>query len=237
MRMASTFPPPAPDARTATIRRTARPPAPDADWDDPAWAAAATLEVADFHPKSSDHRPRTRVRALHEPDGLHVAFRVEDRFVRCVRTQFQSSVCLDSCVEFFFWPRPDAGYFNFELNCGGTLLVHYYPDVAPPPPGQWRKGVHLPAESGRRVRISHSMPEVVEPEIAEPVTWSLRFFLPYEILEEQAGPVRPAPGGEWRGNFYKCGDETSHPHWAAWSPIGETLSFHQPARFGRLVFE
>ncbi|MCD6337129.1 MAG: hypothetical protein J7M01_02720, partial [Candidatus Marinimicrobia bacterium] len=37
------------------------------------------------------------------------------------------------------------------------------------------------------------------------------------------------------GNLYKCGDKTSHPHWASWSPI-DKLNFHQPKHFGEFVF-
>jgi len=39
----------------------------------------------------------------------------------------------------------------------------------------------------------------------------------------------------FRGNFFKCGDETSHPHWASWSPISEELNFHRPETFGSIV--
>ena len=43
-----------------------------------------------------------------------------------------------------------------------------------------------------------------------------------------------ASGQVWRANLYKCGDQTSHPHWASWAPIGEALNFHQPGFFGGL---
>ncbi|MCH8859253.1 MAG: hypothetical protein IID54_06710 [Proteobacteria bacterium] len=48
--------------------------------------------------------------------------------------------------------------------------------------------------------------------------------------------LAPLGSTNWRGNFYKCGDKTSHPHWGMWSPITNRLSFHQPALFGDLVF-
>ncbi|MEW6117215.1 MAG: carbohydrate-binding family 9-like protein, partial [Nitrospirota bacterium] len=41
---------------------------------------------------------------------------------------------------------------------------------------------------------------------------------------------------EWRANFYKCGDATSHPHWASWAPV-EALNFHLPHCFGTICFE
>jgi hypothetical protein len=48
-------------------------------------------------------------------------------------------------------------------------------------------------------------------------------------------PFTIEKGNLWRANFYKCGDDTSHPHWAAWSPVDE-LNFHLPRCFGRLGF-
>jgi hypothetical protein len=61
-------------------------------------------------------------------------------------------------------------------------------------------------------------------------------MIPWSLFVEVTGHGRPTVGEVWTGNFYKCGDETSHPHWAAWSLIGEVLDFHAPERFGRLVF-
>ena len=49
------------------------------------------------------------------------------------------------------------------------------------------------------------------------------------ILVQYCGGAPPVPGDRWRANFYKCGDETSHPHWASWSPVGR-LDFHRPQR-------
>jgi hypothetical protein len=53
-------------------------------------------------------------------------------------------------------------------------------------------------------------------------------------MEPYCGPLRPVRGQRWRANAFKCGDQTSHPHWASWAPIGEALNFHQPGRFGWL---
>jgi hypothetical protein len=35
--------------------------------------------------------------------------------------------------------------------------------------------------------------------------------------------------------LYKCADQTSHPHWAAWSAVN-TLNFHVPDCFGAVQF-
>ena len=94
-------------------------------WDSPAWKQAAVVEVANFRPEGSEHRPRTQARLLYSDDRLYGIFRVEDQYVRCTRTAFQDAVCKDSCVEFFVRPKQDKGYFNFEFNCGGTMLCWY----------------------------------------------------------------------------------------------------------------
>jgi hypothetical protein len=85
------------------------------------------------------------------------------------------------------------------------------------------------------VRITHSLPSTVNPERSEPLTWLLGFYLPFALLEKYVGPLAEVSGQSWRGNFYKCGDETSHPHWASWSPV-DSLNFHLPNCFGRISF-
>jgi hypothetical protein len=220
-----------------TLRRASTPPV-DRDWDDPAWSAAEILNVAHFHPRSSKaHHPQVLARALYDDQAVYVAFLVHDRHVRSVNTAYQSTVCSDSCVEFFVQPKPQRGYFNFEVNCGGTLLLHYNEiepgrEAAPDPYNH----TPLPESIGRQVQIAHTMPPVVELPVEGPVSWQVRVGIPLRVLESQVGPLGRLPGQRWRANFYKCGDSTPQPHWASWSPIGPALNFHQPDRFGQIVF-
>jgi len=204
-------------------------------WDDPAWARAETLELAHFRPEGSGHRPRTRARLLHTGDGLAGIFRVEDRYVRSAHTRFGDPVFEDSCVEIFLQPRPDRGYLNFEMNCGGTLLASYVTDHRRVP-GGFAAFTRLSEEDGRGVGVRSTLPPRVDPEIEAPVDWQLAFFIPAELLERRVGPLGPLAGQSWRANLYKCGDKTSHPHWASWSPV-DALNFHLPHCFGTLRFE
>ena len=84
--------------------------------------------VAHFHPRSSTHRPFTEAKVLHSDAGLHVHFRVMDRYVRVANAGFQAKVHKDSCVEFFVRPGGTGGYLNFEMNAGGSLLVSFIED-------------------------------------------------------------------------------------------------------------
>lgn len=218
-----------------TIRRAAPRPELQGLWDGPAWTRAETLDIAHFRPESSDHRPRAQARLLYDDEGIFGIFRVEDKYVRCVRTGYHSSVCRDSCVEFFVQPAGASGYFNFEFNCGGSLLLYYVTD--PERTDDGLKGyIQVAEEDCRKVQIFHSLPERVEPEIQEGTEWRLEFFVPFGVLERYAGAVGKPAGTVWRGNLYKCGDETSHPHWASWAPVSE-MNFHLPQCFGELQFE
>jgi hypothetical protein len=218
--------------------RTGVPPSLEDDWSSDAWAGAESLQVGHFHPRSSGHRPTTDVMLAYDREGLHLIFRVQDRYVRCVHTQYQSRVTRDSAVEFFARPFEDRGYFNFEMNCGGTLLLYYIEDWNRPASGDrlFEAYTIIPPQLGELVRTRSSLPKVVLPEIESPLTWTLRVFIPFALFEHYVGPLGNLAGQEWMGNFFKCGDETSHPHWASWSPIGEKLRFHEPRFFGKLAF-
>lgn len=213
------------------IRHALRPPPLDKPWADPAWAGADIITLDSFHPKSSEHRPKTEARVLYDENGLYVAFRVDDRYVRAVAVRAQDSVCLDSCVEFFVQPRPD-GYFNFELNCIGTILLHYVETAR----GEPYNHTPVAPEFLGQVRIAPSLRGPIEKEIETPLAWHIAYFIPREILEHYAGALGQFAGQTWRANFYKCADKTSHPHWGSWAPIGARLSFHQSGHFAPIRF-
>lgn len=219
---------------TYRLMRAFRRPSLDEAWDGPSWRGIAAAAVDRFRPESSAHKPRTRVRLVHDHEGIAGMFRVEDRFVRCIRTGFQEDVFRDSCVEFFVEPRPEGGYFNFEFNCGGAVLASWITDPTRTDQG-FKAFRRLSLQDCRRIGVRSSLPPVVEPERTDPLVWTLSFFVPFAVMETYAGSVRTREGSVWRANFYKCADDSSHPHWASWSPV-DTLNFHSPRCFGRILF-
>jgi hypothetical protein len=206
-----------------------------AAWEDAGWARAGTAKIRHFRGESSEHRPKTSVRLLHNGDAIHGIFRVEDRFVRCVRANYGSEVWKDSCVEFFAQPRPDSGYFNFEFNCGGAFLCNHILNPERAPNG-FKEFTRIPEVSGSGIGVKSSLPQKIEQEMKDPVIWTLQFSIPLSLLEKYVGPIGRLNGQKWRGNFFKCAEEVSHPHWAAWSEVDE-FNFHLPRCFGTIVFE
>ena len=190
------------------------------------WSAADELEVTHYVWPDSGHRPRTRARLLWDDNWLAVLFVVDDQYVRAVAQRFNDSVCHDSCVEFFVAPAGDA-YFNFEVNCGGTMLLYRCGAAT----------VEVPEEEGATIAMAHTQPKIVDPEVVGPTTWAVEYHVPWSLFESHFGPVTPRAGSVWRANFYKCGDRTSHPHWGSWAPVDSPRpNFHRPESFRPIHF-
>lgn len=207
----------------------------DATWDGEFWKPAKPLALKHYMGEKPQHFPQVQAKLAYDSEALYVIFQVHDRYVRAVAQKNQDSVYKDSCVEFFFTPHTDVaqGYFNLEMNCGGTMLLHYQLD----PRGN---SMRLSEADLAQIDVKHSLPKIVDPEITEPTQWTVAYRLPLDIFSKYfPGDLqRPAAGVSWRANLYKCADDTSHPHWLTWSPVDfERPDFHRPQSFGRLEFQ
>jgi len=202
-------------------------------WQQGQWSQTEALELTNYLGDKPVHFPKTQAKVLYDDENIYIFFTVEDQYVRSVAKAHHGEVWKDSCVEFFFTPGEDIsqGYFNVEANCGGFILLNH----------QTLRGVEtqiIDVADINDLTIEHSMPNSVMPEVAEPTTWTLKYALPLAVIEKYAPFKKPAPGVKWRANFYKCADDTSHPHWLTWSVIEKTkLDFHLPQYFGTIEFE
>jgi hypothetical protein len=200
------------------------------------WRSAGLLQIDQFHPKSGTHRPRACARLLLDRRSFLLRFDVEDDFAVSRANKYQEQVSQDSCVEFFVQPPRGSAYFNFEFNCGGTMLLYYIEDPSLTPAGL-AKYTPVSQEAASQMSVDHSMPSVVWPELTEPTSWWVTCRIPFELLESYAGPIKLNGGDRWLANFFKCAGDSLHPHWASWNSIGQELNFHQPRQFGDLIFE
>ncbi len=218
--------------RVYEVARIVKPFPVDANWDKEPWQSIHPLTVNQPMGPRPEHFPEVMAKLAYDREAIYVIFRVKDKYVRAVAGNYQGKVYEDSCVEFFFTSGTDvsAGYFNLEMNCGGQALFHHQKVPRKDP-------VSISPDDFSGVEIAHTMPEIVEPEIKKPVTWFVEYRIPYSILEHYAAVVRPSPGAQWKANFYKCADKTSHPHWLTWSAVDlPEPDFHQPDFFGTLKF-
>jgi hypothetical protein len=217
-----------------TVKSIRGPLAHTAPLDNSSWRDVPAERLRYHMGQTPQHFPKTEVKMAHDDTSVFILFRVEDRYVRATAERHQESVCGDSCVEFFFSPGPDdsRGYFNLEMNCGGTILFHFHPF------SDRDNVIILPLTVCDRIQCRPSLPHIVAPEIKEAVTWTVSCRIPADVLQEYIGPVTLASGTIWRGNFYKCADASSHPHWLTWAPVDAPRpDFHLPRFFGSLEFE
>jgi hypothetical protein len=199
---------------------------------DPLWDIIPEISIDSFHPRSSTHRPIANVRVGHREDRLHIRFSVHDCFVLSRTTKTNGPVWKDSCVECFIEPISGLGYFNLEFNAGGTMHCSHITNHERTDDG-FAAYATLDESELSDVVIDSTLPNLIETEICMPTNWSLYADIPVSLFAKRLARIPSIPG-KWRGNFYKCADDTSHPHWASWSPIGDDLNFHAPHLFGTL---
>ena len=202
----------------------------DGDTSKDIWRLSDKAQLLNYMGDKPEHFPCVSARLAYDDKGITVLFQVRDQYVKAVQDHYQGMVCNDSCVEFFFIPGtdPEGGYFNFEINCGGTVLFHFHKGDEDEP---------ISEKDLNKVEVFHSMPKTIKTEITDPVEWAVEFKIPYDILKGYTNVVVPKPGEQWLMNLYKCADECSHPHWLTWSPVNyPTPKFHLPEYFGVLQF-
>lgn len=217
----------------------------------------ATLAVEHWHAQSSDHRPACTVELEAGPagDGASTVLRGRatvrgDRFVRTlVRERHHGAVCEDSCVELFLEPVSGHGYFNLEMTAAGSFLASHVQD-----PRRDRAtgalAAHRPLAPAEMdaISVTGSLAHGLDGTSTDEVSWTVAFELPLAVLARAYAAsgvtavdadrvARPAPGDVWRGNFYKCADGSSRPHWGSWAPVGAELNFHVPEHFAPLRWE
>ncbi|WP_236975854.1 carbohydrate-binding family 9-like protein [Membranihabitans maritimus] len=205
----------------------------DADWDKPVWKRIPIIKLKNYMGKVPSFRPKTEAKVMYDKENIYVIFRVRDKFVRSVVREYNGNVSGDSCVEFFFAPDANAPekYFNLEINAGGTPLIFF---VSKP----WTDFVKLDPVDIAKIEIAHSMPEVVDPEITDSVTWTIEYRIPIAILEKYSPVTTPESGVIWKANFYKTASKSTNPHWITWSPVEYPKpNFHLPQYFGKLEFQ
>lgn len=196
-------------------------------WNQSQWKKTKSLKIQNYMGDIPAFKPSAEAKMSYDDDFIYVIYRVKDRYVRSITEKINGPVWKDSAVEFFFSPEADnpINYFNLEINCGGTPLLHH-------------KKNRPTVEDIQKIEIKASLPKVVDPEIKQPITWTISFKIPLNMLEKYTNVVRPKPGVAWRANFYKIAEINTNPHYITWNEVkNDKPQFHLPKFFGILKFE
>ena len=162
-----------------------------------------------------------KAQACYNEDMLWVRLEAQESPIRATLKAELSTVCTDSCLEFFFAPLfMDPRYFNFGFNPLGTMLLEFG------------------AEKSTRIRqVPRDYKDLFAPQpFSTEKGWGIKFQIPRSFVQLYF------PGytfsGKGRCNFYKCGDHTEVPHYLAWAPLKSSVpDFHRINDFGTIIFK
>ena len=176
----------------------------------------------DYHNWSAEfpYAPKVEFRIAHSDDALVIMYDVEEEHVKAIAMENHGRVWEDSCVEFFVANPNGEGYFNFEINCIGTILASYHksrPESAP----------FTDEQLAKVRRFGTFKHEAID--IKGQTKWWLAEVIPFSLLGLDKAPK------SLKANFYKCGDKLDKAHYMSWSPITlEKPNFHCPEFFGNV---
>ena len=174
-------------------------------------------------PDTFPYSPFCNGRIARTEEALVVDFRVSGLDLRVQNLQDGGCSWEDSCCELFLQAPGDERYCNFEVNPAGKL-------TAARGTGRGDRVSLSPEEFASIIRMA----EVEGAQDYSGGVWSWRVILmiPFELL----GLDPDALPASIRGNIYKCGDKTAHPHFLSWAPIATpTPNFHCPEFFGEFL--
>lgn len=203
----------------------------DAIWEKSFWANTEEIVLRNYMGEFPAHFPETKAKVKYNNDGLIVIFKVVEKNIKAISEKNNDAVFQDSCVEFFFNPNlSKTGYFNLETNCGGVVLFGVRSKKG-------EKSVKLSDSEIEELSIKTTLPKIIKKEIKEETEWVIEYKIPFELLKKYMEFPIPASGDIWLGNFYKCADNSTTPHWLTWNKIEFDMpNFHLPEFFGKIIF-
>ena len=171
------------------------------------------------------YKPAVSFRIARSESHLVIIYNVRGLDLRAAALEDNGSVWEDSCCEFFISHPTDGTYYNFELNCIGTLLAAKR---------RSRNDADMFGPEELSIIIRHTTLERKEYEENGSIyCWSNAIAIPFDLMGMDATAL-PASA---RANFYKCADKAAHPHYLSWNRIEiPSPDFHRPDFFGELIF-
>ena len=212
------------------IYRTATPITIDGKLDEPGWFAAPSVGDFQFAWYKSGKREQTVAKFLWDDKNLYVSFICQDAHIAGTRTDHDSDVWEDDCVEVFTAPNPDLpmAYFNIEMNVRGTHLDGYHPSKNSTPfETNW---------NAEGIQIKTSVVGTLNNDRDTDSLWILEAAIPFAAFAHVAKHTPPHPNDVWHLNLNRLGGVTN-VQYSQWSP-GTSVKpqYHRPQDFGRVIF-
>lgn len=178
-------------------------------------------------PDQYPYVPLTAVDVAYTDTGLYLRFQSRGKGLRAQYGKDGDPVHRDSCVEAFLQLPGDERYYNFEFNCIGTCDAGH----------RLSREKNTPFTATQYGYISRAISERAGVLFERPL--GIHYFtvsvkLDFKVFGIEKPEEIPAT---IKANFYKCGDDTTIPHFASWHKVeAPEPDFHRPESFLTLDF-
>ena len=199
----------------------------DGKLDEPAWAAAGTIELNFPWESGSGPKQKTVVRLLWDDTYLYAAYECEDSDITAAHTVHDDPVDQDDSVMLLInpWPAQTHGYIGLEMNVRAVL--HDYLSA---------NGEYFFKQFDMQgVRLATYIDGTLNQSGDKDRGWTLEVAIPwnnFDDLNRQHGV-----GTTWAANFGRWDGSGAARTFSIWSDsLLPAPNPHVPARFGQLVF-
>ena len=159
---------------------------------------------------------------------LYVAFSCMDQDIHSSFTQRDEHLWKEEAVEFFIdTDEAPNNYLEFEVSPRNVLYDSYIVDP---------KNIDVPATSKldlEGIQTAVYVEGTVNQRQDEDQRWTVEMAIPFAEMVEDFTPEL-LKEASWKVNFYRINHDKSPLEYMAWSPTQG--SFHQPDKFGRIIF-
>lgn len=173
------------------------------------------------------YRPDAKFRIGYVNNEIWLKYYVNEEHILAQEIHTNGDVYKDSCVEFFI-SLDGKNYYNFEFSCIGTIHLAHGPARS--------KRKFVDVKTIEQIEIKSSLGNQPFAEKSGNFEWEMMIRIPTSCFAYDK--IKSLKGKKATANFYKCGDETSQPHFVTWNTIGtKNPDYHCPEFFGKVMFE
>ena len=156
-------------------------------------------------------------------DAVTAVFDITEPSVRAVCSETNQKVYEDSCAELFL-SSGNGFYYNFEINCIGTVLAQYGKN-------RFERGFLKP-ETIEKIKTFSTLGRKPFGIMEEETSYRLEIKIPKQVFIFDDCRIN---SGLISGNIYKCADKSPTPHYMyLFDIISEKADFHRPEFFKKL---
>lgn len=203
----------------------------DGQLDEPAWRRAPQTEKWVNPSDGSEAALETWARVLWDDEALYVGIYAEDSAISATMTERDQHLWEEEVVEIYLDPGNDGrNYLELQINPNNAVFDAVF-----------ARATQRDVESASRFTLEGLESAVhidgtLNDDSDTDRSWTAEVRIPWTSLPDIEEHLPIANNAQIRANFYRYdrsrGATATH---FAWSPVGPG-SFHQPERFGTLIF-